>query len=105
MTEEKTKGCIIRSRARWSELGEKCNKYFLDLSKSYNKSHIKKNWNPPQGLQYKIEDSKTIVNEMKNYYQQLYTSQGQTSPNLLSGFFNSEPLPRLDDASQSIPQC
>ena len=42
MTKEKTKGCIIRSRARWSESGEKCNKYFLDLSKSYNKSHIKK---------------------------------------------------------------
>ena len=51
MTKEKTRGCIIRSRARWSESGEKCNKYFLDLSKrSYNKSHIKK-LNRPQGLQ------------------------------------------------------
>ena len=52
-----------------------------------------------------IEDLKTILNEMKNYYQQLYTSQGQTSPDLLSAFLNSGPLPRLDDASQSTPQC
>ena len=28
MTEEKTRGRIIRNRARWSESGEKCNKYF-----------------------------------------------------------------------------
>ena len=38
-----------------------------------------------------IEDSKTILNETKNYYQQLYTSQGQTgSPDLLSDFLNSK---------------
>ena len=39
---------------------------------------------------------------MKNYYQQLYTSQGQTSPGQLSDFLNSGPLPRLDDVSQSL---
>ena len=26
---QRTKGSIIRSRARWYELGEKCNKYFF----------------------------------------------------------------------------
>ena len=42
MAEEKTRGCIVRSRARWYESGEKCNKYFLNLSKrSYNKRHKK----------------------------------------------------------------
>ena len=45
-----------------------------------------------------IEDSKTILNEMKKYCQQLYTSQGQTSPDLLSDFLNSGPLRRPDDA-------
>ena len=50
MTEEKPE-VDIRGLARWSKSGEKCNKYFIDLSKrSYNKSHVK-NWNPPQGLQ------------------------------------------------------
>ena len=42
MAEEKTRGCIVRSRARWHESGEKCNKHFLNLSKrSYNKRHKK----------------------------------------------------------------
>ena len=40
---QRTKGSIIRSRARWYELGEKCNKYFFNLEKrSYEKRHIKK---------------------------------------------------------------
>ena len=39
---QKTKGSIIRSRARWYELGEKCNKYFFHLEKrSYEKKHNK----------------------------------------------------------------
>ena len=42
MAEEKTRGFIIRSRPRWNESQEKCNKYFLNLSKrSYNKRYIK----------------------------------------------------------------
>ena len=42
MAEEKTRGCIVRSRARLYESGEKRNKYFLNLSKrSYNKRHKK----------------------------------------------------------------
>ena len=49
-----------------------------------------------------IEDSKTILNEMKYYYRQLYTSQGQTSPDQLSDFLNSGLLPRLDDVSQNL---
>ena len=100
MAEEKTRGCIVRSRARWYESGEKCNKYFLNLLKrSYNKRHIKKLKSSAGST---IEDLKTILNEVKNYYQQLYTSQGQTSPDQLSDFLNSGPLPRLDDVSQSL---
>ena len=38
---QKTKSFIVRSRARWYESGEKCDKYFVNLSKrSYNKKHI-----------------------------------------------------------------
>ena len=42
MAEEKTRGCIIRSRAQQYESGEICNIYFLNLSKrSYDKRHIR----------------------------------------------------------------
>ena len=100
MAVEKTRGCIVRSRARWYESGEKCNKYFLNLTKrSYNKRHIKKLKFSAGSI---IEYSKTILNEMKNYYQQLYSSQGQTSPDQLSDFLNSGPLPRLGDFSQAF---
>ena len=37
--EEKTKGIIIRARARWHEHGEKSTKYFLNLEK---RNHVKK---------------------------------------------------------------
>ena len=41
--EEKTKGIIIRARARWHEYGEKCLKYFLNLQKrNHVKKHIRK---------------------------------------------------------------
>ena len=36
--EEKTKGIIVRARARWHENGEKSTKYFLNLEK---RNHVK----------------------------------------------------------------
>ena len=41
--EQKTKGIIIRARARWHEHGERSNKYFLNLEKrNYVKKHMRK---------------------------------------------------------------
>ena len=41
--EEKTKGIIIRAKARWHEHGERSTKYFLNLEKRNNvKKHIRK---------------------------------------------------------------
>ena len=37
--EEKTKGVIVRARARWHEHGERSTKYFLNLEK---RNHVKK---------------------------------------------------------------
>ena len=70
---QKSKGSIIRSRARWYELGEKCNKYFLNLEKrSYEKKHITKLKTPDGST---VEDPKTILTTMKNFYNQPYSSQ------------------------------
>ena len=74
---QKPNGSIIRSRARWYELGEKFNKYFLNLEKrSYEKKHITKLKTPDGST---VEDPKTILTTMKNFYNQLYTSQSQLS--------------------------
>ena len=41
--EEKTRGIIIRARARWHEHGERSSKYFLSLEKRNNvRKHIRK---------------------------------------------------------------
>ena len=91
---QKTKGSIIRSRARWYELGEKCNKYLLNLEKrSYEKKHITKLKTPDGST---VEDPKTILTAMKNFYNQLYTSQSQLSAQRFSTFFDCESLPKLD---------
>ena len=44
--EEKTRGVIIRARARWHEHGERSTKYFLNLEKrNHVKKHIRKTAN------------------------------------------------------------
>ena len=74
---QKPNGAIIRSRARWYELGEKCHKYFLNLTRrNYNKKLITKLRSPED---VKIEEPKFILNSMQNFCKQLYTFQAQPS--------------------------
>ena len=97
----KTRGAIIRSRARWYELGEKCNKYFFNLEKrSYEKRHISK-LKISEGIT--AEDPKIILDGMKNFYNQLYSSQNQPSVTCSSTFLQHESLlVKLDDEKQSL---
>ena len=97
---QKTKGSIIRSRARWYELGEKCNKYFYNLEKrSYEKRHITK-LKTPEGIT--VKDPTSILGAMKNFYNQLYTSQKPIAAADPLSFCEYESLPRLDDEKQSL---
>ena len=78
--DHKLRGTIVRSRARWVEQGEKNTSYFLNLEKR-NKSN---------NTIYKIKgsdgnictDSNTILNEIKYFYENLYTSD-HCSPNVI----------------------
>ena len=70
IAEQNTKSFIVRSRNRWYESGEKCNKHFFDLSKrSYNKKPITKLKHAEGSVS---EDTKLILNEMRNFYEQLW---------------------------------
>ena len=74
---QRTKGSIIRSRARWYELGEKRNKYFFNFMRARcKKRHITK-LKTPEGIT--AEDPKVILTVMKNFCNQLYISQNQPS--------------------------
>ena len=71
---QKTRGAILRSRARWQEQGEHNTKYFLNLEK---RNHCRKNV-----TKLKINDHNEstsnqfeILNEERKFYKTLYKSQ------------------------------
>ena len=62
----KTRGTIIRSRARWYELGEKNSKYFLNLEKAnQRKKHVTSLIND-SGM--KITSPKEILKEEETFF-------------------------------------
>ena len=87
--EEKTKGIIVRARARWHEYGEKSTKYFLNLEKrNHVKKHIRK--------LYVNDEIKTnplcILNEVEQFYCDLYKSKNNRPDieNEIDSFLNNK---------------
>ena len=61
---------MIRSRARWVELGEKSSKYFLNLKK---RNFINKSITELKTSEDKVtKDQNEIINMQKNFYKSLY---------------------------------
>ena len=67
----RTKGAIIRSRSRWVEEGEKNTKYFFNLEK---RNYANKTISCLNVNDVLIEDPKDIREDVKQFYQRLYTS-------------------------------
>lgn len=69
LNELKTKGTLIRSKAKWIEEGEKSTKYFLQLeNRNYKSKYIK-------CLQWKnniIKEPSDILGAHKTFYETLY---------------------------------
>ena len=72
ITEQKVKGAIIRSKARWVEYGEKNKRYFLNLEKrrgeKKNITKLKLN----DGTE--TEDQEVILKEEEKFYRSLCES-------------------------------
>ena len=93
--EEKTKGIIIRARARWHEHGERSTKYFLNLEKRNNvEKHIRKLL--VSGAI--TTDPFKILDEQKRFYHNLYKSQ-LTGIDSNNGefFLNNLNIPKLSE--------
>ena len=98
--EEKTKGVIIRARARWHEHGEKSTKYFLNLGKrNHVKKHIRK-----LCINGKITmDPHCILKEQERFYRELYKSSINI-PNIgekISSFLNILNIPQLSEEEKN----
>jgi len=72
LKDEEAKKLIFRARAKWSELGEKSNKYFLNLVKErQRKMQIRKIVS--NGISFFKQDE--ISKEIEKYYANLYKKQ------------------------------
>ena len=70
---DKLNGIMIRSRAQWLSEGEKPSKYFCSLEKFYyTEKTVKKIVTDDRQV---IMDQKEILNELKNYYANLFRSR------------------------------
>ena len=94
--EHKTKGIIIHARARWHELGERSNKYFLNLEKrNYVKKHMRK-----LNINETITTNPSIIlSEQKRFYQDLYSSGNNriVNNNAAKLFLNDLNIPKLTE--------
>ena len=67
----KTRGIILRSKAKWCEEGEKCTKFFLSLEKrNYRNKYI----STLKLNDCLLEGREKILNEEKKFFEKLYTS-------------------------------
>ena len=105
----KTRGTIIRSRARWYEHGEKNSKYFYNLEKTnQRKKHIT---SLKISDHTKLTDPKEILEEEERFFKQIYTSKS-TNPNdsEFIKFFNtenalSEETAKTCEGVMSVEEC
>ena len=90
---EKTRGAMVRSRARWVEEGERSSKYFYNLEKrNFNSKTlqcIKKN-------ETIISDNSSILNELQVFYKCLYTSRFHDEEHNCD-YFDDLERPQLDE--------
>ena len=66
----KAEGAIIRSRAQWSEEGEKSTAYFFNLEKQ---NAIKKSIRRLVYKEKEITNPDDILKAMKEYYEEIYS--------------------------------
>ena len=94
-------GAIVRSRATWYELGEKNNKYFLNLEKSNKKkSSVRKIFTRDSKL---INNPKKIMVELESFYANLYDGSNCSLDSTTSTFWDvSRGFPALTDDLKNI---
>ena len=102
LQKEKMKGSIIWSRVKWNIDGEKPTRFFCGLEKSNTISKTVQKIIKDDGSE--ITNQKQILEEIKTFYETLYTSnQSDFSDINFDGFISNLEIPRLSvKESESI---
>lgn len=101
--EEKTRGLLVRAKAKWIKDGEKCTKHFCNLEK---RNFIDKSMQRvvlPDGSV--LTEGKEILNAQKEFYELLYYSKGTrlNEESEKSFFDNSNPfINKLSDEDATL---
>ena len=97
----KTRGSILRSRARWHEQGECNNKYFLNLEKRKHSRKVISKLKLQNGSV--ITNQFDILEEQSKFYKSLYNSQQSDGADQQEAgvFFNPNNIPTLSDHKQA----
>ena len=86
---------MFRSKLRWTEQGEKPTRYFFNVeAKNFNQKTITE-LETSEGV--KITGHKQLLQEIENFYQNLYQSEYAGSHELFADFVRSVQLPKLSD--------
>ena len=98
--EEKTKGIIVRARARWHEQGEKSTKYFLNLEK---RNHVKKHIRKLHISGVIKTEPLCILKEVEQFYIDLYKNNNNLSDIELKidSFLNDLNIPTLSEEQKN----
>ena len=91
--EYKTKGAIIRSKARWYNEGQK-NKYFLNLGNRHCKRKTIMQIKTKDGVN--ITNDSDILRECNSFYNELYTSKSTKRTENLEELFFDQEHPKLN---------
>ena len=96
------RGNIVRSRIGWYEKGEKNSKYFLNLeNRRSGQATIRKLFDSKGKI---TVNPKSIMNELKDYYQNLYSKQdSDLNEELSSTFLDNNNIPILSE--ESMMEC
>ena len=93
-------GIIVRARIRWSEKGEKSNKYFLNMEKRNSKKK--------QCRRLVLEDGQVITNQsdisnlQRDFYKQIYESRLNHNNLEDNMFFKCKNIPTLNDEGKHL---
>jgi len=90
-----TEGLILRSKATWTEHGEKSTKYFLTLEKrNKKKTHVRKLILDDD---VNIIEQKRILKEIERFYAELYKSNNKKSAEECTDFLSKLTSPKITE--------